>query len=120
MDIYEFAVDFPDLYQKLDQDIENVIQMSQMSGDSSLREWDEMVDEIVNRHEEDETDENMINMPMPGMMTGQQHNRRGGGWDRNRNRGRQQHRHRRRRDVDLRDLTRVLFLRRLFDCDRCR
>ena len=121
MDIYEFAVDFPELFQRLDGEIEQVIQMNQMNGDRSLREWDEFIDSIVRRYEQEDAQNDQMNM-----MRNQQFNPRDGFRDMDRGMGRDRHRdrfrrphNRRRRDFDVRDLSRVLFLRRLFDRDRC-
>ena len=120
MDIYQFAVDFPELFQKIDGEIEQAIQMNRMNGDRSLREWDDFIDDFVRRHDPDEMQEDQM-----GMMRNQQFNARDGFRDRDRGMGRDRfrepfrYRHNRRRDFDLRDLSRVLFLRRLFDRNRC-
>nr|WP_288830569.1 hypothetical protein [uncultured Clostridium sp.] len=119
MELDVFAVDFPELYEMLDETVRSTIVANNMNGEESLRDWDNMIDNFVSNFEyEDfygqeigETSSQQI--PFGGF----------GGWDgrdRDRDRDRDWYRRRRRRfrDFNLRDIVRLLFLRQLFDRNR--
>ncbi len=111
MDIYEFAVNFPQMYQRIDEEVQQAVAAYPVHS-WALQDWDNFVDQIVNKYDQDdafwnESDEMMSQQFDFG--------------DRDRDRDRDDHRRRRRRrrrDFDLRDLTRIIFLRRLFDRNR--
>ncbi|WP_077610608.1 hypothetical protein [Clostridium sp. Marseille-P2415] len=106
MDINEFAILYPELYSMIVEDVSYAVDMNQITGEESLRDWDNLVDSLVKKYEQAENmDENMAQQ-FPG-----------GFGDRD-DRDRRRRRRRRFRDHDLRDLFRIIFLRRLFDRDR--
>ena len=116
MDIYDFAVYYPQLYQRIDDEVQNAIAMYQMNGQESLHDLDSYVESIVNKYGQHE-------LFRDDAVATQQYFR---GGDRDRDRGRDRdwdrdwdrRRNHRRRDFNLRDLTRILFFRRLFDRHR--
>lgn len=109
MDFEEFAVNYPELYAMIDEDVRNAIEMYQITGDESLRDWDDLVEYLVIKYEqqlpyEDTTEENTAQQYPYGY--------------RGRDRDNRRRRRRRFRNFDLRDIIRLSFLRRLFDRNR--
>jgi hypothetical protein len=107
MELSEFAANYPELYVMLNEDIRNYIVENKMTGDESLRNWDNMIDNIVNNYEQaDYFGYNMERvmaqqMPFDGF--------------RDMDRDFRFRRRRRFRDFNIRDIIRLLFLRNLFD-----
>lgn len=109
MELSAFASEFPELYAMLYETVRSTIVANNMTGEESLRDWDNMIDNYVSNFEyEDYCGQEM------GKSSAQQIPFGGFG-----DRGRDRDRRRRFRDFNLRDITRLLFLRQLFDCDRC-
>lgn len=108
MELDEFAASYPELYAMLDEDIRYYIAENKMTGDESLRAWDNMVDNILNNYEQKNyfgyNMEEVLSQQMPYDGFG------GGDWD-----FRFRRRRRRFRDFNIRDIIRLLFLRQLFD-----
>lgn len=107
MELSEFAANYPELYAMFDEDIRYYIAENNMTGEESLRAWDNMVDNIVNKYEQ----ENYFGYNMEEV-TSQQipyDGFRGMDWDF------RFRRRRRFRDFNIRDIIRLLFLRQLFD-----
>lgn len=119
MDIYDFAVYYPQLYQRIDDEVQNVIAAYQMNGQEPLHDLDRHVENIVNKYGSHELfrEDTVAKQQFRG---GDRDWDRGRDrdWDRGRDRDRDRDGHRRRREFNLRDLTRILFFRRLFDRDR--
>ncbi len=112
MDIYEFAVNYPKLYQQIDDEVEYYITTYQMNGSESLQDWDNYVENIYSKYEQQDSYDD-ANMLVEQQFDFRDRDRRRD-FDRDRHRNRNRHR----RDFDLRDLVRVIFLRRLFDRNR--
>lgn len=115
MDFDEFTINFPELYSMIDEDVRYAIEMYPLSGAESLRDWDNMVDTFVNKYEQ--------MSPFIGNIEAQQFSEGfrdsdGEWWNRNRRRRFRRLRRSRFRDFDIRDIIRILFLRRLFDRNR--
>ncbi|MDF2586843.1 MAG: hypothetical protein K0S41_684 [Anaerocolumna sp.] len=108
MELGEFAANYPELYAMLEEDIRYYIAENNMNGDESLSAWDDMIDSILNKYEQDNyygfnmEDVMSQQMPFDGFM----------GRDRD---FRFRRRRRRFRDFNIRDIIRLLFLRQLFD-----
>lgn len=116
MELYSFASEFPELYTMLNETVRSTIAANNMTGEESLRDWDNMIDNYVSNFEyEDyygqEMGESLSQIPFDGFG-----GRDGRDWDRDRDRDRR--RRRRFHDFNLRDIIRLLFLRQLFDRDR--
>ncbi|MEL7648427.1 MAG: hypothetical protein AAGU76_10060 [Sedimentibacter sp.] len=107
MELDEFAANYPELYAMLDEDISHYISENNMTGEESLRTWDNMVDNILNNYER----QNYFGYNMEDVMSQQipydAFMRRD--WDF------RFRRRRRFRDFNIRDIIRLLFLRQLFD-----
>jgi len=109
MDLDDFAVSFPELYLMIDEDVRLHLTSQQITGEETLRVWDGFVDNLVAKYEQ----QGYYGYDM-GALAAQQINDNFRDWewdDRNRRR-------RRSRNLSLRDIIRILFLRRLFDRDR--
>ncbi|WP_313344710.1 hypothetical protein [Sedimentibacter sp.] len=108
MELNEFAANYPELYAMLDEDVRYYVVENNMTGEESLRAWDNMVDNIVNKYEQGNyfgynTEEVLPQqIPFDGF--------RGRDFD-----FRFRRRRRRFRDFNIRDIIRLLFLRQLFD-----
>lgn len=121
MELYVFAANYPELYAILDETVRSTIVANNMTGEESLRDWDNMIDNFVNDFEcEDycgQDKEEILSQQIPFGGYGDWDGR-----DRDRYRDRYRYRDRRRRrrfrDNNLRDIIRLLFLRQLFDRDR--
>ncbi|MTK08469.1 MAG: hypothetical protein F8N38_15465 [Hungatella sp.] len=108
MELDAFASEFPELYAMLNETVRITIVTNNMAGEESLRDWDNMIDNYVSNFDYEDC---------YGQETGEISSQQipfGGRDGRDRNR-----RRRRFDDFNLRDITRLLFLRQLFDCDRC-
>ena len=107
MELSEFAANYPELYAMLEEDIRYYIAENNMDGDISLSEWDNIIDAILNKYEQDNyygfnmEDVMSQQMPYDGFM--------------GRDRDYRFRRRRRFRDFNVRDIIRLLFLRQLFD-----
>lgn len=114
MELNAFAAEFPELYAMLDETVRSTIVTNNMTGEESLRDWDNMIENYVSNFEYDDYYGQEI-----GEISSQQIPFDGfGGWD-GRDRDRDRRRRRRRfRDFSLRDIIRLLFLRQLFDRNR--
>lgn len=113
MDLNDFAINFPELYLMIDEDVRYALTAYQITGDESLRDWDSLVDNLVQKYDQPESYEYDMDPIMAQQFDGDFRDR-----DRRRD-----DRFRRRpcrncRDFNVRDVTRLLFLRRLFDRDR--
>jgi len=113
MELNEFAADFPELYEMFYEDIRYMIAEKKLTGRESLRDWDDMVDEVVRSYERENFYGYDTEMP-----TAQQFIPGGRDRDWDRDRDRRDRRRRRFRDFDIRDIIRLQFLRELFDRDR--
>ncbi|HEX3075313.1 MAG TPA: hypothetical protein VHQ24_00440 [Lachnospiraceae bacterium] len=115
MDFEEFTINFPELYSMIDEDVRYTIEMYPLTGAEPLRDWDSMVDTLVNRYEQ-------MN-PFRGNLEAQQfqegfRDNDEEWWNRNRRRRFRRFRRSRFRDFDIRDIIRIIFLRKLFDRNR--
>jgi hypothetical protein len=114
MELYVFAANFPELYAMLDDTVNCTIMANNMTGEESLRDWDNMIDNFVKNFESDEYYGQEIGaissqqMPFGGF---------GGRGDRDRDRDRDR-RNRPSRGFNIRDIVRLMFLRQLFDRNR--
>lgn len=118
MDFDEFTVYYPELYSTLDEDVSYAIDMYPITGEESLRDWDNLIDNLVNKYEQQYPFSDNI-----GVFRAQQDQENFRDRDRDRDRDwedrfRRRRRRRRFRDFDIRDIIRILFLRRLFDRNR--
>lgn len=120
MYLNEFAVDFPEIYMLIDKDVNNALMSNQIHGEVTLREWDDLVNGIAQKYEQ----QDFFKM---GNLAAQQFNDRFGDRDGFRDghrdgfrdgfRDRDERRDNRRRrfnDFDVRDVIRLTFFRRLF------
>lgn len=112
MELYEFAANFPEEYAMLDETVRYTLAANNMTGEESLRDWDNMVDNLVRNFE----NEDYYGQDMR-MISSQQIPFDGFGFRDRRDRDRDRFR-RRFRDFNIRDIIRLLFLRRLFDRGR--
>lgn len=119
MELYAFASEFPELYAMLNETVRSTIAANNMTGEESLRDWDNMIDNFVSNFEyEDYYGQEMgesLSQQIPFDDFG---GRDGRDRDRDRDRDRRRRRRRRFHDFNLRDIIRLLFLRQLFDRDR--
>lgn len=112
MELDLFELYYSDLYEMMDGEVRYALAEYKITGEESLRDWDNMIDSIVKRYEYPESYQyNMA--PARDSVMAQQF----GDDFRDRDRGDRDHR-RRFRHLNLRDIVRLLFLRRLFDRDR--
>ncbi len=123
MELYVFAANFPELYAMLNETVNCTIVANHMTGDESLRDWDNMIDNFIENFENGDNYEQEMRVissqQVPfGGFGGRDGRRRDR--DRGRDRGRDRDRDRRRPffTFNLRDIIRLLFLRQLFDRDR--
>ena len=114
MELYAFASEFPELFAMLNETVRSTIAANNMTGEESLRDWDNMIDNFVSNFEyEDYYGQEMgeslsQQIPFDGF----------GDRDRDTDRDRRRRRRRRFHDFNLRDIIRLLFLRQLFDRNR--
>lgn len=113
MDFDEFTVYYPELYSMMDEDVRNAIESYPITGTEPLRDWDNIVDNIVSKYE----------FRNPYEVNTEEYNAQQYGYFRDgdrddRERRRRRRRRRRFRDFDIRDIIRIIFLRRLFDWNR--
>lgn len=116
MDFDEFTVYYPDLYSMLDEDVSDAINMYPITGEESLRDWDNLIDNLVNKYEQQYPygDNIEVFRAQQDMESFRDDDRDWG----DRFRRRRRRRRSRFRDFDIRDIIRILFLRRLFDRNR--
>lgn len=104
MELEQFAAEFPEFYAMLYDTVNSTINSYNMSGEDSLRNWDDMIDSFVRSLENDD----LYGQEMK-VIASQQMPYDGFGRDRGR---------RRFRNFNVRDIIRLLFLRQLFDRNR--
>jgi len=113
MEIFEFAVDYPELFSMFREDVRYVIAEKKITVEVPLVFLDNMIDNLVRSYEQEEY-YGYDAMVVPAQQVNFNAGFRGGDRDRD-ERGR---RRRRFRDFDTRDILRILFFRELFDKDR--
>ncbi len=118
MDFDEFTVYYPELYSMMDEDVRNAIESYPITGTETLKDWDNLVDNIVSKYEFKNpygvNIEEYKAQQYPGYFRDGDRYR---DWE-DRERRRRRRRRRRYRDFDIRDIIRIIFLRRLFDRNR--
>lgn len=102
MELLNFAEEFPEIYAMLDDDVNYMIEKHNMKGEESITNIDSMIDSLMSQFEANDY------YGFNGMESQQMDEF--GRDDRDRRR-----RRRRFRDFDIRDITRLLFFRNLFD-----
>lgn len=101
MELLEFAGEFPEMYAILNDNVNYIIEKYNMSGDESLLDLDNMIDNMVAQYEEnDYYGFNTLESQQVDFRRDDRDHRR---------------RRRRFRDFNSRDLLRLLFFRNLFD-----
>ena len=108
MELNEFASNYPEYYSMLNENVKYLIRSNNMTGAESLRDWDNMVDDILRNCDQD-------NYNNEYDMWSVQYQQMPFGNFRDRDRDRDRDRFRR---FNQRDIIRLLFLRNLFDRDR--
>ncbi|WP_033165446.1 hypothetical protein [Clostridium sp. KNHs205] len=107
MDLLDFAEEYPEIYAMLNDNVVYLIDNNNISGDETLTNLDDMIDNLLNQYEENN---------YYGFATIDTQQIDGFGRD-----GRGRRRRRRNfRDFNLRDIFRLLFFRNLFDRHRHR
>lgn len=133
MELYEFATNYPELYDMFNEDVRSFISENHLSRGLPLEDLENAVDNLLRNYEQqnyygfDTDDLPAQQIPFDGPIGWNGRIRWDGGrnryWDRDRNWDRNRYwrsgRYRRRfNDFDVRDIVRLLFFRELFDGGR--
>ncbi len=117
MDFDDFTVYYPELYSMLDEEVSYAIDMYPITGEEPLQDLDDLIDDLVNKYEQQYPFSDNVEV-----FRAQQNPQGFRDRDRDRDWDDRFRRRRRRRsrysDFDIRDIIRILFLRRLFDRNR--
>lgn len=116
MDFDEFTIYYPELYSMMVEDVRYAIETYPITGSEPLMDWDNLVDNLVNKYQQQNTYGDNTEAYRAQQYPGSYRDR-DWDWD-DRYRRRRRRRRRRFRDFDLRDIIRIIFLRRLFDRNR--
>ena len=107
MELYEFASDYPEIFDMINEDVRYIISENNMNGDESLRDMDTIIENMINNYEEEEYNGyTMDDIPAQQIPYGGFRGRDDRIGRDGRGRGRRRRRHF--RDFDIRDINSII------------